>query len=337
MSISYQILGKPGRDNALMVWINAGKRMYRLLFDCGENLLTGLSQSDIKSIDYLFLSHLHIDHIAGFDYFFRRIYDRESKPVMVWGPAGTTSIIHHRLQGYIWNLVDNLPGEWQVSEIMEQMVDSKYFFLREGFSAAHIGPSFPFNGRILETEDFYVEAAILNHGIPVIAYAVQEKEGLNIDKKELEKISLQPGPWLQLLKNDKVSAGDLVEIGGKQYNLQDLRDKLLIISKGERLTYLTDFLFDNTANERAAKLINGSNTVVCESQYSTKDKELAEKNFHLTADQAAFLAEKGRAERLVLFHISERYSQHEDYLDILSQARKIFNKSFFPDEWNIFQ
>ena len=76
MSISFRILGKPGWDNGLMVCINSGTKLYRLLFDCGENILRDLNFHEVKSIDYLFLSHLHIDHIAGFDYFFRRNYDR---------------------------------------------------------------------------------------------------------------------------------------------------------------------------------------------------------------------------------------------------------------------
>src|SRR4030042_1377687 len=116
MSIIYNILGKPGRDNALFVRINSGKRFYRMLFDCGESTLNNLDQGEIKAIDYIFFSHCHIDHIAGFDYLFRRIYDRE-KPVYIFGPAGITNIIFNRLNGFTWNLVEGLHGEWIIHEL----------------------------------------------------------------------------------------------------------------------------------------------------------------------------------------------------------------------------
>ncbi len=42
MSISYQILGQPGRNNALFVEINTGQSIHRLQFDCGEACLWDL-------------------------------------------------------------------------------------------------------------------------------------------------------------------------------------------------------------------------------------------------------------------------------------------------------
>ena len=79
MGIEYQILGRPGKDNALYVRLNSGSKMYRLLFDCGEKTLEDLKQHDVKGINYIFFSHLHIDHIGGFDYFFSRNYDRNNR------------------------------------------------------------------------------------------------------------------------------------------------------------------------------------------------------------------------------------------------------------------
>jgi hypothetical protein len=42
MSISHQVLGQPGRDNALFVEINTGQSIHRLQFDCGEACLRDL-------------------------------------------------------------------------------------------------------------------------------------------------------------------------------------------------------------------------------------------------------------------------------------------------------
>ena len=72
MSISYQILGQPGRDNALFVEINTGQSIHRLQFDCGEACLRDLPVSQIQAIDGLLFSHFHIDHVAGFDSYLRQ-------------------------------------------------------------------------------------------------------------------------------------------------------------------------------------------------------------------------------------------------------------------------
>src|SRR5215468_9774888 len=76
VAIQHQVLGEPGRDNALLARIWTGQATHRLLFDCGEGCLSGLSAAEIRAIDALFFSHLHIDHVAGFDSFLRLNFAR---------------------------------------------------------------------------------------------------------------------------------------------------------------------------------------------------------------------------------------------------------------------
>ncbi|MDP4176129.1 MAG: MBL fold metallo-hydrolase [Bacteroidota bacterium] len=334
MSIKYQILGKPGRDNALMVWINGGNQIYRLLFDCGENLLHEVRQADVKSIDYLFFSHLHIDHVAGFDYFFRRNYDRETKPIKVWGPMDTSAIIHHKLQGFKWNLASGQPGIWDITDITDGKLIKTTYKTSDGFSKRHDESKEDFDGTILETKDFIVKVKILNHIIPTIGYRITEKNSLNIDKQSLLETGLPAGPWIEKLKDLSISGKESIEIEDKIYNIDKLRDTLLVETPGESIAYLTDFIYDKASNKGAIELENESETVVCESQYLSDDKDLAEKNYHLTAHQAAEIAKKAKAKKLILFHISERYAPDKDYGRILSEARSIFAETYFPNEWN---
>lgn len=337
MSIQYQILGRPGRDNAMFVWINSGTQFYRLLFDCGENLLREIKQADIKAIDHLFFSHTHIDHIAGFDYFFRRNYDREGKPVYVWGPEKTSEIIHHRLQGFIWNLVGGAPGKWYVNDISENSITSFSFKTSEAFSVSRMEGAVPFDGVVLETPGFTVKAAILNHIIPSIAYLVAEKDSLNINKGALEESGFLPGAWLERLKDPSTDENEILSLEGKDLSIGDLREQLLVSTPGERIAYLTDFVSDDISRQRAIPLIEGCDLVVCESQYSYKDEELARKNFHMTTQQTASLARDAGAKKLILFHISERYTAEEDYPMLLEEARRIFPNTFFPEEWEIME
>jgi ribonuclease Z len=87
MAIEYSVLGQPGRDNALLVSVDSGQSRSLLLFDCGDECLRSCAVRDIQSIDALFFSHFHIDHIAGFDVFLRHNFAREGKPVLIFGPT----------------------------------------------------------------------------------------------------------------------------------------------------------------------------------------------------------------------------------------------------------
>ncbi|MGE5398821.1 MAG: MBL fold metallo-hydrolase [Ignavibacteriales bacterium] len=334
MSIQYQILGKPGRDNALMVWVNGGTQMYRLLFDCGENLLHELKQSDVKSIDYLFFSHLHIDHVAGFDYFFRRNYDRDNKPVYVWGPADTASIIGHRLQGFKWNLAGSQPGIWYITDIFSNKLVTKSYRTSEGFSIRHDEGETETNGVILDTPDFQVRYTILNHIIPTIAYAVTEKNSFNINKDALSRSGLTAGSWLERLKDLSVDDSEMIEVDNAVYSAGDLRQHLLLETPGDSIAYLTDFIYDGDSGKNAAGLMHNCNTVVCESQYSAEDEDLARRNFHMTTLQTASLAREAQVKKLLLFHISERYTARDDYPGLLKEARSIFPETYFPSEWD---
>jgi ribonuclease Z len=52
----------------------------------------------------------------------------------------------------------------------------------------------------------------------------------------------------------------------------------------------------------------------------------------MTATQAAELARLANAQRLILFHLSERYTRDE-WRGLLDEARAIFPNTSFPDGW----
>ncbi len=334
MSISYRVLGKPGWDNGLMVWADCGTGVYRMLFDCGENILKDLDQRTIKSIDYLFFSHLHIDHIAGFDYFFRRNYDRDKKPVYVFGPEDTAEIIQNRLKGFKWNLVKGVPGSWYVTDIKENKCLTFLFKTSEGYSVKHQAGEKPFEGTLIDNSDLTVKAVLLDHIIPSAAYFIKEKPSLNINKESLKEAGLAPGPWLEKVRKLDISPDEEVEVGRKFMSLKSLRSKLLEKSEGESIGYLTDFKFSKEAQSKIKKVFKNCDTMICESQYLTGEAEFAEKNHHMTAGYAAQLARAAVAHKLILFHISDRY-RIKDYPLFIKEARKIFPGTSFPSEWNV--
>ncbi|HEY3418057.1 MAG TPA: MBL fold metallo-hydrolase, partial [Armatimonadota bacterium] len=200
MSIEHHILGGAGRDNALLVYLHTGQSVERLLFDCGEGTLAGLPFAEIQRIDQLFFSHLHMDHIGGFDSFFRCTYNRTLRPNIVWGPAETARILQHRLQGFLWNLHADKQATWRVCDVLPGAIACTRFELAEAFATAHDDGRCLFTGVLLETRDYRVEALHLEHLTPVLGFLVREKPRHNVNPVRLQELGLHPGPWLRWLK-----------------------------------------------------------------------------------------------------------------------------------------
>jgi len=102
--------------SAILVEV-AGKR---LLFDCGRGVVIRLAQVHVnpKEIDGLFLTHLHSDHVVGIpDLWLSGWFLGRTKPLPIWGPAGTRSMAEHLVQAFGFDIrirqttPDPLPGK----------------------------------------------------------------------------------------------------------------------------------------------------------------------------------------------------------------------------------
>lgn len=334
MSIECQVLGAPGRDNALFARVNTGKSIHRLLFDCGDDCLSDLANAEVQAVDHLLFSHLHMDHIGGFDGFFRRTYNRAAPPCRVWGPPETIPILHCRLRGFMWNLFEGDTGIWYVHDIAPERVACVRFMTGEAYAQAHDAGSRPFANPLIEEPAFTISALHMDHHIPSMAYVVHEAPHLNVDTARLAEMGLPAGPWVRRLKERAPDEEPTVEIAGAQHDLAALRAALLVETPGESLAYLTDFLLDESAHERLAEALRGCSTIVCESQYRDAERELARRHHHMTSRQAATLAHSAGAGRLILMHLSDRYHPSE-WVALLAEARAIFAETYFPEHWGL--
>lgn len=334
MGIQHQVLGEPGRDNALLARVWAGQATYRLLFDCGEGCLSPLSAAEVHAIDALFFSHLHIDHVAGFDAFLRLNFARPDAPVLVFGPAGTTRAIHHRLRGVTWNLIAGQPGEFRVTDVLPDRLVATRFLTAEGFERAHPAGEVPFGGVVYEAEGLTVEARIMDHGVPCLAYAVRERPRINVDVAALAELGLKPGRWIQELKDPRRGDDEEVVTDAGAHRLGELRRRLLVSTPGTVLAYLTDFGLDDRAERELGEMLAGCDVIVGEASYRDADAELARRHRHFTGSGMGRLAANVAAQKLVLFHVSDRYTR-EDWLGLLAEVRQVFPAAGFPGHWGL--
>ena len=333
MSITFRILGAAGRDNATLVQIDSGQAVERLLFDCGDGCLSELSFAEIQAIDHLFFSHLHMDHVGGFDTFFRCTFNRVNKPNQIWGPPETARILQHRFQSFLWNLHEQMSASWRVANVHPQNIHTSRFELGEAFANSHDEGVRPYDRFIWDGDYYTVEAVTMDHRTPTLAYIVREKPRRNIDMNRLASLGLRPGPWLKQIKESLADSGNIV-LAGVTHSVEKLRTALVIETPGESLAYLTDFLLNEPAINRLAVSLDGCQTIICEGQYRHSDLELARKNFHMTTVLSATLAQRARVGDLVLFHLSDRYD-HAGWIEMLQEARNIFPKAHYPAQWNL--
>ena len=334
MALDFRILGRPGLDNALYVEVQTGQSMHRLLFDCGEGCLRELSVARIQAIESVFFSHFHMDHVAGFDTFFRHNYNRADTPVRIVGPPGTGSIMQHRFLGFVWNLAAEQPGEFLVTDVGAERLVTRRFLTAEAFATAHPRGERPFDGVVLDAPAFRVEARLMDHATPSVAYALREKPHTNVDPAALAELGIPPGPWLRTLKEAPEDAEATLELAGKSCRLADLRRRLLVTTPGQSLAYLTDFRLDAASEERLVDMLRGCDVLVCESNFRNADRELARRNYHMTSDDVARLAVRAGAKELILFHLSDRYPR-EEWPDHLAEVRAVFPAARFPEHWHI--
>jgi ribonuclease Z len=325
-----QVLGQPAHDNALLVTATSGQGHTKLLLDCGENVLAGLSIAEIADIDHLLFSHFHMDHVSGFDAFFRVNFERVNRENHLWGPPGSIAVLGHRFQGYWWNLTAELSAVWHVHEVTGDTVSSARFEAREGFAVAHdAGTRSLAGGPLISTPEVQVQALVLSHHGVSLGYVLREPQRHTVDKAGLQRLGLSPGPWLAQLKT---GATGPLDVNGTLLNAGDLRAELLRPVPGESLAYLSDFLLNDSELARLSALLTGVGTLYTEAQYAPEDVDRASRNHHTTALQVAELARRAAVQQLNLLHLSRRYS-NQDWAEWLQAARAIFPATQYPAHW----
>ena len=78
---------------------------------------------------------------------------------------------------------------------------------------------------------------------------------------------------------------------------------------------------DTRLCKNCSTIANEKDLLICDSTFLTKHEDKAEEYFHMTAKQAATLAEQGKVGKLVLTHFSQRY---KDVTDLEQEAKDIF-------------
>jgi ribonuclease Z len=288
-----------------------------LLLDLGD--LTAQPPAELLKVTDIFVSHTHIDHFIGFDHLLRIILGR-SRAIRLFGPPGLISNVEGKLAGYIWNLVEGYTLTFDVYEVGSEKMTAARFPCGARFERIDLSPSVPCTGVLVDDPLFRVEAVRLDHKIPCLAFALVEAERMNIDPERLKRLGLATGPWLTEFKrlvragvpDDTVIRAPCADGIGeaiRELPLGDLRDKIVTVTSGQRLAYVTDALYSDENRQKIVALARGADILFCEAMYLERDRDCATERRHLTARQAGLLGREANVKDLAVFHFSQRYQE----------------------------
>jgi ribonuclease Z len=306
-----------GRFGDPALFVEFAHERAAVLLDCGD--LSPLSARDLLRIGTVAVSHMHMDHLIGFDALLRINIGRDAQ-IDLFGPEGFADRIGHKLQGYTWDLAGRYTTDlvFHVAELVApERVRRFAFRFSRCFEPEELGESEAPDGAVCSTPRWRLSAAILEHHGPCLAYALEEPQRINVWKSALEARGLMPGPWLNALKQAlREGAADDTPValpGGSSAPLAALRD-LVSVSAGTKLGYATD-LRDAQANRAALqRLFAGAHAVFIEASFAADEPGRAWERAHLTTRAAGEIARAAGARRIEPFHFSPRYEGEEDRL-----------------------
>lgn len=280
--------GKPSKErNVTAIVLDLMQERKGLwLFDCGEATQHQMLKAGLSpvKIESVFITHLHGDHIFGLPGLLSsRSMDQSQSPLTLYGPPGLKIFIETVLKISESYLTYPL----QIIEIEE--------------------------GEIFDDGEFSVSAVLLQHRITCFGYRIEEKDKPGaLDVQRLTLDGVPAGPYYaQLKKGESVQLDDGRLVEGRKYLGPERPGKILAI------------FGDTEPTPNALKLAQNADVMIHEATLEGTLAEKANAVGHSTTVQAAELAKKAQAKRLIITHFSSRYSI-EDNTRLLTECQAVF-------------
>ncbi len=256
------------------------------LVDCGEGTQQRLHEFNIRwfKIDFIFISHLHGDHYYGLMGLLTtfNLLKRVNKLVL-FAPKELKKIIDVQLKAS--QTILNFPLEFRATSD-----DTKTL--------------------ILDIAECQVYSIPLKHKLPTTGFLFIEKnEPRSLDLEKIKKYHIQKTDF-KLLKQGE----DIIDKHGKKVK----NNSVTVKGKPSR-SYA--FCSDTMYYLPLVKDIKNVDLLYHEATFLDVDKKRALETMHSTALQAAQMAQKAKARRLLLGHFSSRYV---DLTVLEKEAQKVF-------------
>ena len=259
------------------------------LFDCGEATQHRLLATSLRppQIRRIFVSHLHGDHLYGLPGLLTTLgMLGVERPVHLHGPAGLAEFVDTTLR--VSQSYCTFP--MQVHELEP--------------------------GVVATDGELTVRCLRLDHVVPSFGFRIEEapRPG-RLDAERAAELGVPEGPLLGILKvGGTVGLPGGPRIDGRTLLGPPMPGRVVVLCG------------DSAPCEAAVELARDADLLVHEATFGEARRELAAARGHSTAAQAAGIARRAGARRLLLTHFSARYQEGSDETveDLLREARAVF-------------
>jgi len=277
--------------------LNINERLY--LIDCGEGTQQQMLKFDVKArrIDHIFISHLHGDHYLGLVGLLSSMQlNGRDKPLNIFCPK---------------NLKEMIDVQMKFSDtILEYEITYKF----TNAEKAEV---------ILDNADVTVESIPLDHRMACTGFLFREKKRMRkLIKEKVEELKI-PVEYFSALKK----GSDYTDSEGRFY-----KNNILTVDSSEPKTYV--YCSDTLPVESYIDQIRNATLLYHEATFLNNMLERAIETHHTTALQAAEVAVKSNAKKLIIGHFSARYKTLNELLD---EARSVFPETELATEGRVFE
>lgn len=268
------------------------------LFDVGEATQHQILNTTIRprKIEKIFITHLHGDHIFGLPGLLSsRSFQGGAAPLTIYGPVGIKRFVTTALQ------------------VSESRLSYPLHFVE-----------IDHEGVVFHDRSFTVVTKKLDHKIACYGYRVVEADHpgeLQVDK--LRELKIPSGPVYGQLKAGKTVVLD----DGRTINGQDFIGQ-------PQVGRIVTICGDTRKTENAVELARNADVLVHESTFAKDEAKLARSYYHTTSLQAAEIAKRAGAKRLLLNHISARYAGKAAY-QLAYQVRDVFPNTRVVNDFDV--
>lgn len=263
-----------------------------VLIDCGEGTQMQMSLYKIKRsrINHIFISHLHGDHYFGLIGLLNSLsLNKRTNDLHIYGPEKLQSIIEIQIDAS----GNGFPFTIHFHKLEKEEI-------------------------LLETKKLSVECFKVNHRIECWGFIFREiKNARKIIPSEVNKYNV-PKSFYENLHHgeDYVTAGKEV-----------IKNEILTEPTEQPRSYA--YCADTAFYDPIAEKIKNVDLVYHESTYLADLEKKASARFHSTSKQAAEIAKKAGAKKLLLGHFSSMYETLEKFKE---EACEIFENTEIAEE-----
>ena len=254
-----------------------------MLWDCGEGTQRQMMRYGTGfAVGSIFITHLHADHYLG-----------------LIGLTRTMTLQDRTEPLQVYGPPGSAPHLWEALELGVKRV---------GFpvEVVELGP-----GQRVRRDEYDVEAFRVRHGVSAVGYVLAEHDRPGrFDVERARALGIPEGPLY-----GRLHAGEAVEVDGRQVQPDELVGPP---RPGRRVVYTGD----TRPLDGTVEVARGADVLIHDSTFGEEDAERAHQTFHTTARGAAEVARRAEVRRLLLTHLSARYSANPAPLE--QEARKVF-------------